>query len=243
MSFLLLHGSAQSARGWDRLRAAMEAGGHDVVCPELPRSAPTWRLEDYAASVAEHVGTPPPVVVAHSFSGVFLPLIARQRPCALLVFLAAVIPEPGRSVRDQFTADAGMFSPDWIAAGPRWFDPAHRQDLSREFLFHDCDPQTLPWALSSVELFDTRHLVTEPAPFPSWPEVPAASIVATGDRTLTADWGRRTGRRVLGIESLPIDSGHCPHVSRPERLAAMLLGLAGNLANRGSVRGNNEVTP
>jgi pimeloyl-ACP methyl ester carboxylesterase len=57
MSFLLLHGSAQNARGWDRLRSALEAGGHDVVCPELPKSAPTWGLGDYAASVAEHVGT------------------------------------------------------------------------------------------------------------------------------------------------------------------------------------------
>ena len=243
MSFLLLHGSAQNAHGWDRLRPALEAGGHDVVCPELPKSAPTWGLGDYAASVAAQVGATPPVVVAHSFSGVFLPLIAAQRPCALLVFLAAVIPEPGRSVRDQFAADPGMFGPAWIAAGPRWFDPAHREGLSREFLFHDCDPETLAFALPSVELCDTRHLVTEPAPFQRWPEVPAASIVATRDRTLTADWGRRTSRRVLGVESLDIDAGHCPHVSRPERLAAMLLDLAGMVGNRGSVRGTNEVTP
>jgi hypothetical protein len=57
--------------------------------------------------------------------GVFLPLVAQVRDCALLVFLAAVIPEPGKSVRDQFAEDPGMFSRDWIEAGPRWFDRPH----------------------------------------------------------------------------------------------------------------------
>jgi hypothetical protein len=89
------------------------------------------------------------VWVAHSFSVVFLPRVPRKHDRALLVFLAAVIPEPGKSVRDQFGEDAAMFSREWIEAGSRWFDVSQRESLAREFLFHDCDRATLPWAQST----------------------------------------------------------------------------------------------
>lgn len=229
-SFVLVHGSGQNAAGWSRLAELLQARDHAVVAPDLPKSAPAWGLRDYAAFVAESIASPAAVVVAHSFSGALLPLVARERDCGLLVFLAAVIPEPGKTVRQQFGEDPAMFNPDWIASGLRWADPVQRERFARDFLFHDCDEHTVAWALSTVETFDTRHLVTEPAPFTSWPQVPTASIVATGDRTLTADWVRRTSRRVLGTESLPIDAGHCPFVSQPKEVAGILERLAAKAA-------------
>jgi pimeloyl-ACP methyl ester carboxylesterase len=224
--FVLIHGSGQNARCWTRVGALLTAAGHDVVAPDLRKHAPEWGIADYAGEIARSVTGPHTVVVAHSFSGVFLPVVAQESDCGLLVFLAAVIPEPATSVREQFSADAGMFSRDWIEAGPRWFDKAEQPRLAEEFLFHDCDPATLAWAHSTVELFDTRHLVTQPAPFAAWPEAPAVSIVATDDRTLTADWGRRASRRVLGGEALEIQAGHCPQVSRSDEVARMLERLA-----------------
>jgi len=223
-AFLLLHGSGQNARCWDRVRRALEERGDRVIAPELPKHAPDWNLRDYAAHVAAQVPGPEPVAVAHSFSGVFLPLLAEAAPLKHLVFLAAVIPEPGKSVRAQFGEDPGMFHRTWIEAGPRWFT-GEQEAIAREFLFPDCNAETLPWALGTVEMFDTRHLVVEPAPFTSW-SAAATSIVATDDRTLTADWIRRTARRVLGVESVEIEAGHCPHVSQPERVAALLHDLA-----------------
>lgn len=200
----------------------LQARGHVVAAPDLPKAAPEWKLGDYAGEIARSVVAPRTVVVAHSFSGVFLPLVAELRECALLVFLAAVVPEPGKSVRSQFVEDPAMFDPEWIAAGSRWFDRSHRERIAREFLFHDSESETLAWALTTVDLFDTRHLIIQPAPFAVWPKVPVASIVATGDRTLTADWGRRASRRVLGQEAMEIDAGHCPHVSKAEEVARIL---------------------
>ena len=230
-AFVLLHGSGQNAGCWARVGSLLKARGHVVAAPDLPKQAPDWGLGDYAAQIARSVQGPHTVVVGHSFSGVFLPLVAQVRECALMVFLAAVIPEPGKSVRDQFAEDPGMFSRDWIDAGPRWFDRSQQERLAQEFLFHDCDRETLPWALRTVEVFDTRHLVTEPAPFTRWPGVPAVSIVATNDRTLTADWGRRVSRRVLGRETLEIQAGHCPHVSQPGEVADILDRLAAREAS------------
>jgi pimeloyl-ACP methyl ester carboxylesterase len=225
-SFVCIHGSGQNADCWTRVGGLLKTRGHAVAAPDLPKRALDWSLADYAADIVRSIAEPDTVVVAHSFSGVFLPVVAQFRDCSLLVFLAAVIPEAGKSVREQFVEDPGMFSRDWVDAGPRWFDSAQREGLAQEFLFHDCDPETMSWALGTVGTVDTRHLVTEPAPFTAWPGVPVASIVATDDRTLTADWGRRATRRVLGIDPIEIQAGHCPHVSRPEELARILERLA-----------------
>lgn len=224
--FILVHGSGQNPDCWSRVSSLLKAQGHSVVAPSLPRKAPGWGLEEYAATIAESVGGPHTVVIAHSFSGVFLPLVGQMRDCGLLVFLAAVIPEPGKSVRDQYAEDRSMFSAAWIEASPRCFDESQAEDVAREFLFHDCDDDTLVWALRTVEIFDTRHLSTRSAPFTKWTSVPAASIVATEDRTLSPDWGRRTCRRVLGREAIEIHAGHCPHVSKPREIAGILEHLA-----------------
>ena len=232
-AFVLIHGSAENASGWDRVAARLRSRGHSVSAPDLPKERPEWRLDDYADEVARAAatatttrGTQPAVVVAHSFSGVLLPLVARRIPCSRLVFLAAVIPEPRRSVRDQFLADNVMFSGGWIAAGPLWFDVSKREPLAREFLLHDCDEETIRAHLPSIAIWNTRNLVTEPVPFDAWPDVPTASIVASLDRTLTPEWGRRTSRRVLGRDAIVVEAGHCPHVSRPDEVARLLETLA-----------------
>jgi pimeloyl-ACP methyl ester carboxylesterase len=224
--FVLVHGSGQHAGCWSRVRDALSARGHAVETPELPKHAPDQGLMDHAARIAASITSPRTVVVAHSFSGVFLPLVPRARECGLLVYLAAVIPEPGKSVRDQLTEDPGMFVPGWLEAGARWFDASQQESIARNFLFHDCDERTLPWALETVGIFDTRHMATEPSPLGEWPAVPSACIVASEDRTLSPDWCRRMSRRLLGQDALEVQSGHCPMVSRPTELADQLEQLA-----------------
>ena len=164
-------------------------------------------------------------MVAHSFSGVFLPLLASQADC--FVFEAAVVPEPARSVYDQFVSERTMFSAAWIASGARWFDPAEHATLAREFLFHDCEPEAMSSALATVELFDTRHLTREPNPLVVWPNVRYASIVCSEDRTLSPEWSRLAAEKRLGVRPIEIETGHCPHTSRPDEIATILRQLAG----------------
>ena len=225
MHFVLVHGSGQNASSWARVGSLLEERGHTVAAPDLPKQEPEWTLEDHARVLAECVDGPDTVVAAHSLSGILLPIVHAMRPCRRLVFVAAVIPEPGRTVRQQFEADASMFSPAWIEAGPRWFEKSEEEALGREFLFHDCDESTIEWALTTIEGIDTRGLVTQPCPLDTWPDVPCASIVATHDRTVTPDWIRRASERILGISSVDIDAGHCPHMSRPDEVAALLAEL------------------
>jgi hypothetical protein len=48
------------------------------------------------------------IVVAHSASGLFLPLVAGHVKVRRLVFLAAVIPQIGKSLLDQFEENPDM---------------------------------------------------------------------------------------------------------------------------------------
>ncbi|HEX5010139.1 MAG TPA: alpha/beta hydrolase [Planctomycetota bacterium] len=232
-NFVLVHGSGQNAGSWARVAERLASSGHDVEAPDLPKQPPGWGLQRYADEIARSVG-PDTVIVAHSLSGIFLPLVARARPCGLLVFFAAVLPEPGRSVRQQLQADASMFNPEWIKAGSRWFAAHQVQSLAREFLYHDCDDETLPWALSTLEMLDTRTLVTEPCPLQAWPDVPSVSVIATGDRTLSPDWGRRVSRLLPRCEVIEMHAGHCPHVSQSRQTADLLERLARDMARRRS---------
>jgi pimeloyl-ACP methyl ester carboxylesterase len=220
-SFVLVHGSGQNAASWAPVAQRLRARGHPVATPELDKHARS--LVEHAERIAA-VTAADSIVVAHSLSGVFLPLVATMRPCRRIVFVAAVIPEPGRSVREQFAADATMFAPEWIAAGGRWRDPAAWPALGREFLFHDADPAHLGAALATIAPLDPSLLVVEPAPFAAWP-CATACLVATADRTLRPDWIERTCRRALGQAPTALPTGHCPHQVQPDAVAQWLLGV------------------
>ncbi|MFO1053297.1 MAG: alpha/beta fold hydrolase [Planctomycetota bacterium] len=220
--FVLVHGSGQNARSWARVAAILRLRGHRVVTPELVKDDGALGLEHHAAAITDHLTTHRAVLVAHSLCGVFVPLVAARSKIARMVFVAAVIPEPGRSVREQFAADAGMFHAQWIAAGARWRDPVQREALARDFLFHDAAAATLPFALATMEPMDTRAVVVEPCPLDALPRVPSTVIVAARDRTLTADWCAGAARRLLHVEPHLVDSGHCPQVVRPVLVADLL---------------------
>lgn len=226
-SYVLVHGSGQNASCWSAVRSLLEERGHEVVCPELEKKAADATLEDHARTIAQHVTRDDAIIVAHSFSGAFLPLVSKIRACGALVYFAAVIPEPGKSVREQFVEDDSMFGRGWIEAGARWFDPAEQEGIAREFLFHDCDEAEIPALLQTLEMMDTRPLVTLPCPLAKMPGLPTTSIVATRDRTISPAWGRRVTRELLGIEPIEIDAGHCPQNSRPVETADLLESVLG----------------
>ena len=162
-------------------------------------------------------------MVAHSFSGVFLPLL--HDVAEVLVFEAAIVPEPGRSVVDQFTSDSTMLERDWVAAGARWLDPSQHAALAREFLFHDCPDSTTEWALGTIEVFNTQRLVREPCPLDAWPDIRSVSIICTRDRTVNADWSRTAAARVRA-EVVELDAGHSPHVCQADAVARILHDVA-----------------
>jgi hypothetical protein len=93
------------------------------------------------------------VCVAHSASGMYLPLIAERYSPRQMVFLAAVVPRPGVSVVEQFRCDPSMFNPAWVGQNPV------EDKVALDFVFHDCPPDSS--RLGNVDtadvLRDVRH--------------------------------------------------------------------------------------
>ncbi len=220
-TFCLIHSSGQGPEGWKLLQDELEVRGHRVLTPAFCLSATdegaAWHA-DTLVEALKHSGHQPAdtVCVAHSASGMYLPLVAERWPPRLMVFLAALIPRAGISIMEQFRSDPSMFNPAWVGKDPMV------DEVALEFVYHDCPPDRLAWVLSTRVCFYAKRAMVEPCPLTNWPSVPATYIACAEDRTLTPEWQRRAAREWLGIEPIELPGGHCPHVSRPETLADVL---------------------
>jgi pimeloyl-ACP methyl ester carboxylesterase len=201
--------------------AALAQRGRRAHAVELPNNEPELGSADYAELIRREVGRDEqPVVVAHSGSGVLLPAAARDVGARLQVWLAAWVPAPDVSFNAEIERHAEeAFNPEWIGK-----DATADAAVAEHFVYHDCDPPTLAWALGTrrrflpLAAFDERIWLAA--------EIPSTYILATEDRTIRPDWQRRMARERLGVEPIEIPTGHCPNVSQPELLADVLVGAA-----------------
>lgn len=226
--FVLLHGSLLGPWSWDAVALELLAAGHRVIAPELPYGDGRARSAEHVAAIesaiaeAGGIGDEPPTFVAHSLAGLLAPALGERFPGARIIYVAALLPWPGRSLLDQLELEPGIFVPEWarIDAPPAWEDA----ERARLFLFHDAAPVVADAAIARL-VPDSPALAFEPAPLRfdrMWPSY----VLPTGDRTIDPDWMRRATSERLQTRPFVIDTGHCPQIARPELLAETLLTLA-----------------
>jgi hypothetical protein len=220
--FCLVHGSTQGASCWDLLIPRLRNAGHECVATKLPTDAPDASATHYADLIARSIPADraDAIVVAHSASGLFLPLVPERRRLRRIVFLGAVLPQIGKSLQDQVKEDREMFNPEWLGK-----DPTKDEQIALRFLFHDCSPEASRWALDRMSLMFARQAIGEVCPLQSWPDVPASYILCVDDRAIQPSWSRRASRERLGVDPIELPGGHCPYVSRPQELADTLTAL------------------
>lgn len=202
-----------------------EKRGHRVVVPELPKNETTSNAARYARIVADAIrkegNGEPAMVVAHSASGLLLPLVPVHCSVFRMVFLAAAIPQIGKSFMEQVKENPDMLWPDWIGK-----DPTSDHSVALHYLFHDCSPEIARWALSTLDRTFLNTVMAEICPLDAWPATPSSYIVCTEDRTARPQWCEQAARNMLHVEPIELAAGHCPHVSRPKELGEILNGLA-----------------
>ena len=223
-TFCLIHSSGQGPEGWKFVVDELEKRGHRAITPafdiDRTNEGAAWHAATMVDALDRSACKPADVVcVAHSAAGLYLPLIAESWRPRQMVFLAAIVPQPGVSAIDQFKVDPTMMNPEWSGKDPR------DGRVAEEFIFHDCPPERLDWALSTCIYFYAKRAMEEPCSLTKWPDVPARYIVCTKDRTLTPEWQRRAARDQLRVEPIEIQSGHAPNVSCPEVLAETLVSI------------------
>lgn len=235
---LLVHGANVTAEEWERVVPALLAHPRvgRVVAPDMPGRRGNRpgefariRLDDYLATVIaaldEHA-LDDVVLVGHSAGGISLAAVAAARPERIRrrVYLAAVVPENGRSVlellpgpqRLLFRALARLFRAR--ERGVRPFAP-----FARWALGHDLQPEDRARI--------THLLVPEPLALLTgrlhWPQeqvrAPASYVLTTRDRVLRPGQQRQMAGRLPAPEVIPVPMGHASPVLYPERLVSILL--------------------
>ncbi len=102
--FCLVNGSTQNPLCWKLLVPELEKHGHQtMITPSLPVDEPAASGTRYAEVIAQALedASDDAVLVGHSASGMFIPLVPSLRPIRRLVYLAALIPKPGASIRND----------------------------------------------------------------------------------------------------------------------------------------------
>ncbi|GAA1759032.1 MULTISPECIES: alpha/beta hydrolase [Streptomonospora] len=235
MDYVLVHGTTQSPRGWDRLTAALARRGHRAVAVDLLEGGSDLDADGYAEIAARQVAAAAagseapvvgssgagPVVVVHSGAGALASAVAARLGASRVVWLAAFVPDTvrRRSLLSEIQGSAAeMFSSEWSGlAAPPTGDPV----TAGYFLFHDGDLATLRWGLDTVRLFQpARVYAQEPRPLPDG--VASTYLLPVRDRTLRPQWMRVAAELRLRIKALEVDAGHCPHVSAPEEVAGII---------------------
>jgi pimeloyl-ACP methyl ester carboxylesterase len=212
-TYVLIHGSGDSAFYWHLLTPELRQLGHDVVAPDLPCEDESAGLTEYADTVVEAIGDRTDLIVVGQSSGGFTaPLVCDRLPVELMVLVAGMIPLPGEK-GDDWSANTG-------------FNEAARRsgvDYGDEIaVFY----QDVPNELAEEAMRHARRQADkpghEPWPLDSWPEVPTRYLLCRDDRFFPADWMRGIVRERLGIVPDEINGGHCPALSRPRELAERL---------------------
>ena len=126
--FALLHGGMHHGSSWDLVVHELTSRGHQVVAPNLPvdddaAGAMEWaRVAIDAIDQAPDRGEPDDViVVGHSISGLCVPVAEALRPFRRMVFVAGLLPVPGKAYVEELAANPDAISfpaPQAAGEGP-----------------------------------------------------------------------------------------------------------------------------
>ena len=225
--FVLVHGAWHGGACWRPLIDELEGRGERAIAVDLPCEDPDATLEDYAQAVvdAASVFDEPVVVVGHSLAGLTIPLIPSRRPVAGLVFVAAILPEPGRTPGEvlgpeAFSEGFGELSVAQIAednGASSW-----TRDAAIAAFYHDVPEPEVTEAVAALRPQQFGPTL-EDWPIAAYPDVPMRYVACDDDRILDPGWQVRSARERLGLEADVLSGSHSPMLSRPADLADLLV--------------------
>jgi pimeloyl-ACP methyl ester carboxylesterase len=221
-TYVLIHGAGSVAWSWHLVAPELRARGHDVLAPDLPSEDDSAGLADYADTVVQAIGERTGViVVAQSMAGLTAPLVCARVPVKLLVMLAAMIPVPGESGGEW-----------WTATG---YEQAKREQDARrgrpvdapfdvlDVFFHDVPPEVVAEAMARGERKQSSAPFAAPWPLEAWPNVPTRFLLCRDDRFFPAEFMRRIVKeRLPGVVPDEMPGGHLPALSHPHELVERL---------------------
>jgi pimeloyl-ACP methyl ester carboxylesterase len=216
-TYVLIPGAASSPWHWHLLDAELRRRGHRVVAVDLPCDEDAAGLQEYADTVLAAIDAlglinadEELVLVAHSFAGFTAPLVAARRRVDLLVLLNAMVPSPGESPGDWWTATRHAVT----ASG-------HDDGEGTDAFFGDLPPDLAAGATAALRDQSGTPFAL-PWPLHAWPDVPTQVLVSRDDRLFPLAFQHRVVRDRLGRTPDEIDGGHFVALSHPGQVADRL---------------------
>jgi len=231
-TYLLVHGSFQGGWIWRRTAASLADKGHRVMMPTLPgcgERAESLREGLTVTSAAEELqrllfleDVSDVVVVGTSSGGLVvekLGVLAKEH-FARLVFLDALVPQPGQYVSEivERPADAPPYKFTELARGPT-------KEQMATGLFAELDEVTKAWALDRATMHPLGLSDQRPGELDEfWDNTWDATVIrCTRSANPPLAHQRATAER-LDARWLEMDAGHYPMLTHPELTARLLEG-------------------
>jgi hypothetical protein len=194
------------------------AAGHDAIAVDLPGDDRRAGLAVYADIVIGAIAERRDVVlVAQSLAGFTAPLVCARAPVRRLVFVNAMIPNPGETAGAWWGATGAVAAREKAAARRGY---AREFDVATYFL-HDVPQDVLRTGPEPREEADT--VFAEPCRFERWPDISIQVLAGRDDRFFPIEFQRRVARERLGKEVEEIPGGHLVALSNPQGLTERLL--------------------
>ncbi len=234
-TFVIVHGAWGSPKEMEPVAAPLEAAGHAVVLVDLPCLAAESSLEDYVAAVEDSLPSDlhNVVLVGHSFGGFTISSVGARHPGLPLIYVAAIVPQPGQSLLDIFVggdpfvdgdeaAGIAAFDGLLLAAGPGLCE------LDIEVMAAEVDPAERENTLDYLRA--TQRTQGIAAMRQKWqgdlPVDRAITYVLTTADTLVSPDDQRVMAESIGARIVEIGTDHSAFGEQPEALAALLVEAA-----------------
>jgi pimeloyl-ACP methyl ester carboxylesterase len=199
-------------RGTGTASLPSSSGADEAIAVDLPADDDRAGLAAYTDVVVDAIGDRRPIVLAaQSLGGFTAPLVCERVPVELLILVNAMVPLPGETGQEW-----------WTATG--WEDEVGEIDMDDAF-FHDV-PDDVKAVAGKEEPPQSGTPLVEPWPLEKWPDVPTRLVQGRDDRFFPLEFQRRVVRERLGIELDEVPGGHLVALSRPVELVDTLMALA-----------------
>ncbi len=218
-SFVLIPGAGGMAWYWHRIAPLLEQADHEAIAIDLPGDDGNAGLDDYADIVVRAIGARSNVIlVAQSLGGFTAPLVCARAAIGMLVFVNAMIPQPGETA-GAWWKNTGAVEARIAAAKAGGYTAEF--DLPTYFL-HDV-PAEVPREGPPRPREQADPVFTEPCRFECWPQIPIHVIASANDRFFPLPFQKRVARDRLKVEAEELPGGHLVALSNPEGLVDRLL--------------------
>ncbi|KAA0582417.1 alpha/beta hydrolase [Azospirillum sp. B21] len=218
---ILVHGAFADGSSWSRVIPRLQAEGLAAVAVQNPLVS----LDDDVAHVQRAIDRTkgPVLLVGHSWGGAVITQIGDQERVTGLVYVAAFAPDAGQSPNDTlkpFPPSAGLSG---VSVDKGRFLTLTPEGMARNFA-QDLAPGEAALLAATQGPVAAACFATK-VTTAAWKAKPAWYIVATQDRMLPPDFLRATAARI-GARTVEVESGHAPHLSRPDAVAAVIVEAA-----------------